>query len=100
MERVVATTGSHSFSRSPFGHDLATSACFGWVYRGSNEASEACHDGNRLFLDKLIRITENRYAKQCAGRIVVAETPGDFVAQPRTKHLRSSICLCGPDAST
>ena len=87
MERVAATTVSLSFSRSPLGHGLATSARFGWVYRGSIEASAACHDGNRLYLDKLIRITENRYAKQCAGRIVVAETPGDFV--PRHNEIVS-----------
>ena len=35
--------------------------------------------GNRFDLDKLIRKTENRDAKQCARRVVVAETARNFV---------------------
>jgi hypothetical protein len=58
------------------------------VYRSSTDALEPCRDGNRLYLDKLIRVTENRHAAQCAGRIVVTETAGDFV--PRHNQIVST----------
>src|SRR5690349_7206349 len=37
---------------------------------------------------KLIRVTENRHAQQCAGRIVVTETACDFV--PRHNQIVST----------
>jgi hypothetical protein len=33
-----------------------------------------CHEGNCLDLDELLGVTEDRDAKQCAWRVVVAET--------------------------
>jgi hypothetical protein len=36
-------------------------------------------DSNRLYFDKLIRVTENRYVKERAGWVMVAETAGDFI---------------------
>jgi len=36
-------------------------------------------DGNCLYLDKLIRVAENRDTNQCARRVIVAESGGDDV---------------------
>lgn len=38
-----------------------------------------CRDGNRLYLDKLSRVAESPDAKQCAWRVVVAETTDNFI---------------------
>jgi hypothetical protein len=38
-----------------------------------------CRKGNRLYLDKLSRVAESPDAKQCAGRVVVAETTDNFI---------------------
>jgi hypothetical protein len=48
-------------------------------FRWIRTALTPCCDGNSLYFDKLIRITENRYTNQRAGGVVVAEAGGDFV---------------------
>jgi hypothetical protein len=39
-------------------------------------SSARCREGNRLYLNELIRIAENRDAKQCAGRLGLTESGG------------------------
>ena len=45
-------------------------------------------EGNRLYLDKLIRVTENSDAKQCAGWVMVSETASDLI--PRHNQIVST----------
>ncbi len=72
---------------------VSTSAAISTLCRSPSEGAEAvryavrdsaqwlagCCEGNRLYLDKLSRVAESPDAKQCAGRVVVAETTDNFI---------------------
>jgi hypothetical protein len=46
--------------------------------RDSERLARSC-DGSCLYLDKLIRVAENRDTNKCARRVIVAESGSDFI---------------------